>query len=78
MSRPFICNDHAAIEELVDEIDELVEDTTVGKLFRRRIISRTKKVRTILRRAIESGQLMEDRLQEYYNAIVELGFERCD
>ena len=69
-----ICDLHAEIMELCDEIERL--EFKHAKLIKRQVIARTKKISKMTAKARLSGQSMENRLSEYYDAITGIGFKR--
>lgn len=68
-----ICFKHDEIMSLCNEIKDLNLFKVSG---RKKVIPLVNKIIKLTEQAKEDGQNMENRLQEYYNAISELGFER--
>ena len=70
-----ICHDHDAIQEDLEAILKLLEGKLTGIKIKK-IKKLIKRIERVVSHARASGQLMEDRLQDYYNAIKKLGFKR--
>lgn len=68
-----ICFKHDEIISICKEIKNLDLDKATQ---RKKIATLINKIIKITEQAKEDGQHMEDRLQEYYNAIDDLGFDR--
>lgn len=72
-----ICNDHDDIHEAAYEIlDILSEDDLSLKRTANKIAVRARRIKKLVERAKTSGQSMESRLFDYYNAFIALGFEK--
>jgi len=70
--RRAICNVHSDIDDLIDDLLELNPlSLDVNKVNEIAI-----KMRVLIFEAMESGQVMEDRLKKYREAIEGLGFIR--
>ena len=70
--RRYICTVHGEIEDLADEI--LNAELPAG--YRREVRNAARKIKKLVEEARDSGQAMEDRLQDYYDAVEGLGFVR--
>ena len=68
-----ICFKHDEIISICKEIKNLDLDKVTT---RKKVATLINKIIKITEQAKEDGQHMEDRLQEYYGAISDLGFER--
>jgi len=65
---------HNEIIQLCSDIEKLRFSHI--KLTRRQVLSRIKKIEKLTLKAKLAGQSMEDRLAEYYEAIISVGFKR--
>ena len=70
--RRYICTVHGEIEDLAD----LILSTDLPAGYRREIRSAARKIKKLAEEARDSGQAMEDRLRDYYDAVEGLGFVR--
>ena len=72
-----ICTRHQTIISTAEETIELIDKNKELKLKDKRLLKKHMKI--IIdeaNEALTSGQNMEDRLQEYHEAISDLGFKR--
>ena len=69
-----ICDMHQEIIQLCSEIESLKFDHV--KQTKRQVLSRVKKIAKLTAQARISGQSMENRLSEYYDAVTSVGFKR--
>lgn len=78
-TRELICTTHGYIEEILDQLLEIdITSVPVKDLreLQRNIRVQLRKAKKYIAEAIDAGQAMEDRLNEYFNAILDLGFVR--
>lgn len=68
-----ICDYHDKIAELTREIEEL---NIASPHYQRSLISRLTQIQELIVHAKISGQKMEKRLRQYYDAVASLGFLR--
>lgn len=74
--KEIICNKHYDIISTAEEIITLIE--TKNKIPKGKIKTLAKKIISLTSEALEDGQNMENRLIEYYTAILKLGFKRSE
>ena len=67
-----ICNVHDDIMEAADELLEM----ELPRGFKGKVKKLARNIRALADEAKDSGQAMENRLYEYYNAIEGIGFVR--
>ena len=67
-----ICSKHETIITLCGDILEI----DFNKAFKAKLKRKLKKIVDVAEDARISGQKMEDRLTDYHEAIIELGFKR--
>ena len=67
-----ICFKHDLAMRLCEEILEMDFD----RPFKTKLKAKVRKIIKVTEQAKYDGQCMEDRLQEYYDAITEIGFKR--
>lgn len=72
-SEKTLCDVHDEIRKLCEEI---IKSDHESPHFKRRVISRIEKINDLSCSAKKHGQRMENRLREYYDGIVGLGFLR--
>ena len=69
--KKLICHVHDDIITLSDEIIELINEKKINK---NKINKMLRNINLLTRAAKDMGQIMESRLHEYKNSIIELGF----
>lgn len=69
-----ICDMHQEIIQLCSEILSLKFDHV--RRTKRQVLSRVKKIAILTAKSRVAGQSMENRLNEYYDAITSVGFKR--
>lgn len=77
--KDLICTTHGKIAEIADYLMTLnLRDLSIDGILKEEehIQELGSYLNDLTEYALERGQSMEDRLQEYFNAISELGFER--
>ena len=72
-TKSMICYVHDDVAELIQEVLKMIEDDNIDK---RKIIPRLKNILILIADAKKMGEGMENRLQEYYNGVVDMGFKR--
>lgn len=70
MKKKLICDKHSCIIEYCDKIIDF------SKPIPLKVKVLAKKIKDLAEDALEDGQNMETRLQEYYEAVEDLGFRR--
>ena len=68
--KELICHLHQAIQEHAESLLDMDNPTKAA------VRKHAKKIIRLTEEALLAGQSMEDRLMEYYNGVISMGFER--